>query len=714
MKRGLAQILTVVAVALAAAGFSVPARGAETEAEEPSMLVSADEMTYDRDLGVVTASGNVEISDEDRILLADTVSYNQRLDVLTASGNIRLLEPSGDVIFAEYVELTGDMKDGIIRDLRVLLSDKARLAAAGARRSLGTVLEMRRAVYSPCNLCPDDPTRPPLWQVKAFKVVHDKTRQTIEYSDAWLEIAGFPVAYTPYLVHPDPTVKRRSGFLVPSIGGSSDLGFVVQTPYFFNIAPHRDATLTPIYTSEEGPVLAGEYRHLLADGEFRAEGSITRDSSEDIRGHIVSSGRFDVDETWRWGFDIDRTSDDTYLRRYGFGGSGTLTSRLFTEGFRKRNYLAANTYVFQGLSAEDDSGNIPYVTPMIEYNHVGEAGRLGGRTSLDTSLLVLTRTGGTDTRRLSAKAGWRLPYVGGIGDLYSLSASLQGDLYHVNGVSRGKEKDSFSGFTGRLVPQVAVDWRYPFVREEGSVYHLIEPIASVVVSPYGGNPNSIPNEDSLDFEFDDTNLFETNRFTGLDRVEGGPRFNYGVRWGVYGRDGGSTSVLVGQSYRPKTDDTFAVGSGVEDNFSDIVGRLRVSPGEYFEALYRTRLDKDNLGARRNEINLAVGPPALRLSTDYIFFDRQEDSEFTGREEIRLALDTKLTRYWRTHMSAIRDLTGGGNMRSAGIGATYEDECLTFSVDVTRTFYEDRDLEPTDAVMLRATFKTLGEVQSQVK
>ena len=194
MRRGLTQILAVFAVFLAATGFSVPAHGVETGAEEASLLLTADEMAYDRDLGVVTASGNVEISDDDRVLLADTVSYNQRLDVLTASGNIRLLEPTGEVVFAEYVELTGDMKDGIIRNLRILLSDKARIAATGARRSDGTVLEMRRAVYSPCNLCPDDPTRPPLWQLKAVKVVHDKPRQSLEYTDAWF--VGFDPTIT--------------------------------------------------------------------------------------------------------------------------------------------------------------------------------------------------------------------------------------------------------------------------------------------------------------------------------------------------------------------------------------------------------------------------------------------------------------------------------------------------------------------------------------
>ena len=716
MMRGLKGIVTGIAILAAVLGFAGPVSAAGTEAEtiEQPMLLTADEMTYDRDLGIVTARGSVEIADEERVLLADTVSYNQRQDVLTASGNVSLLEPSGEVIFAEHAELTGDLKDGIIHNLRVLLSDKARMAAAGARRSRGNILEMRKAVYSPCNLCPEDPTRPPLWQVKAFKVVHDKPRQTIEYSDAWLEIGGFPVAYTPYLIHPDPTVKRQSGFLVPSMGGSTDLGFIVQTPYFFNIAPHRDATLTPIFTSEEGPVLAGEYRHLLPDGKFEGDASITRDSDDEIRGHLRSEGRFDIDDTWRWGFDLDRTTDDTYLRRYGFGGGGTLTSRLFTEGFRKRNYISANSYVFQGLSVDDDAGDIPYVAPMVEYSHVGEATPMGGRTSLDASFLALTRTDGTDTRRLSTKAGWARPFIGSLGDLYTLSASLQGDLYHVNGVERDSDEEDFSGVTGRLVPQAALDWRYPFVRPEGSVYHLFEPIASVVVSPYGGNPEKIPNEDSIDFEFDDTNLFSTNRFTGLDRIEGGPRINYGLHWGVFGRQGGSTNVLVGQSYRFKADDTFGEVSGLEDNFSDIVARVHVAPGKFIDALYRTRLSKDNLAARRNEIDLTVGPEALSLSTNYVFFDRQEGSEFAGREEVTVSLNTKLTRFWNAGMSMVQDLTSEGGIRRVALGATYEDECLIFSADLSRTFFEDRDLTPTDAVMLRATFKTLGEVQSQVK
>ncbi|MDP6786143.1 MAG: LPS assembly protein LptD [Rhodospirillales bacterium] len=688
------------------------AQEAPVQAGQP-ILLTADEMSYDSERRTVTARGNVEVSHDDRVLIADEMVYNQGSDLLTATGNVTLMEPTGDVVFAQHMELTGDLKDGIIEDLRVILSDRSRFAANGARRSGGNELEMSRVVYSPCELCPDEPTRPPLWQLKAAKVLHDKERQTIEYSDVWLEVAGLPIAYTPYLSHPDPTVKRRSGFLAPSIGGSSDLGIVTHIPYFLNIDPFSDLTLTPSYATKEGPLLAGEYRHRLQNGSLDLAASITQDSENDIRGHVNGEGRFDVDDTWRWGFDANGASHDTYLRRYGFGNESTLTTRVFTEGFRKRNYMAFNGYVFQGLRSTDDAGETPFVLPMVDYNHIGEPDRLGGRASLDVNLLALTRTDGSDTRRLSVKGGWRLPYVGPMGDVYALSTTLTGDLYHVDELARAGKTGTHSGFNGRLLPQMALDWRYPLVREEEAVYQLFEPIVSAVVSPYGGNPDTIPNEDSIDFEFDDTNLFSSNRFTGLDRVEGGPRVNYGLKWGVFGRGGGATTVLVGQSLRAKKDDTFATGSGLEDQFSDIVARVQVRPDDNLDLVYRARWDKDNLAARRNEIDLRAGTRSLRLSADYVFFAAQENSEFAPREELTLALDAQLSRYWRAKISGIRDLTGDGAMLSAGLGLTYEDECLVFTSELTRTFFRDRDLTPTDAVVFRVNFKTLGEVATSI-
>ncbi len=682
-------------------------------ASQEPFLFTADEVIHERELGISRLTGNVEISKDDKILIADTVTYNEREAVLSASGNVKFLQPSGDVLFGEFMEISGDFKDGIIREIRILLSDSARIAANGARLSGGTRLEMSNAVYSSCNACARDPEQPPFWQVKAVKAVHDQVRKTVEYTDAWLELAGLPVFYTPYLSHSDPTVQRQSGFLVPKFGASNNLGTTLSAPYHYVIAPNRDATITPILTSKERLVLAGEYRELQTHGLVNVEASVNYDSKNEFRGHLDSDGRFDLDRTWRWGFDLDRASDDTYKRRFRFGSEKTLTSRLFAEGFRNRNYMAVSGVTFQGVRETDDPGNTPVVLPMFEFSQLGEPLHLGARTSLDASMVALSRTRGMDTRRMSAGAGYHLPYISPLGEIYDLSLSLHGDLYHVSRLPRPGAKKDYSGFAGRLRPEMALNWRLPFSRRSGFADQVVEPVVSVVLSPNGGNPDTIPNEDSVDLELDETNLISANRFTGLDRVESGPRMGYGLKWRIQGKKGGGSSVFLGQSFRLRDDYTFGQGSGLEDNFSDIVGRLTVSPGEDLDLVYRTRIDKDDLSPRRHEVNLRAGRPALNFSTNYVFFDHQEGSEFGGREEIRTNVSAKLTRFWRSDFSNLYDLDEDDGLRSLGLKFTYECECFDFSVSFTRTFYEDRDVKPSDAILLRMTFKTLGEVQTGI-
>ena len=156
--------------------------------EDSLVTFSADQMTFDRKNKIITAFGKVEVFHEGRVMYADDISYDQNTDVLKAAGNISILEPNGEVIFAENLEVTGDMKDGIIEDIGLILTDKSRLAASGARRSNANILELRNAVYSPCNLCEEDPNSPPLWQLRAVRIIHDKSKQRIEYRDAVLEV----------------------------------------------------------------------------------------------------------------------------------------------------------------------------------------------------------------------------------------------------------------------------------------------------------------------------------------------------------------------------------------------------------------------------------------------------------------------------------------------------------------------------------------------
>jgi LPS-assembly protein len=668
----------------------------------------ADEMSFDRENGLVSAYGNVEITHGDRTMLADKVTYNQNTDIVQAIGNITILEPSGEILFADQVTITDDLKDGLIRNIGVILTDRSRLAAEGAKRSGALVTELRKGVYTPCQQCADDPDAPPLWQIKAVRVIHDKRNKTIEYRDAWLEVYGYPVLYTPYFIHPDPSIRRKAGFLAPGFGGSSDLGFVTRLPYFYPFDESSDVTATPSFSESEGFQLTLDYRKRFMNGKLDTQVSGINDSEDDFRGHVFSEGLWDLNKTWRAGFDINRATDDTYLRRFGFDSQPVLESRVYAEGFRGRNYLAVNAYSFQDQRADADSIDSPLVLPLVEFSHVGEPDRFGGNFNVDASLLAVSRDeSGNDTRRLSIRPSWNRRFSDSIGNLINFSTGLWADAYHVNNVSRANDTD-FTGMSGRLYPYASLDWRFPLISQLGKVSQTLEPIVNIITSPNGGNPAEIPNEDSQEFEFDDTNLFDVNRFGGIDRVEGGTRVNYGLKWGLYGPTGHGLSLLVGQTYRFHTDDTFSEGSGLEDDLSDIVATARINPSSYLDLTYRTQIAKDGFSARRHQVQASAGVPLLRGSARYIFFEEPVDSEFTGREELSFSASSQVSRDWRINFSAVRDMAAN-EMRSIVSDLIFENECLIVTTRLSRTFYEDRDLQPTDAFTINLLLKTLGQI-----
>ena len=718
---------SLIAIAIMAGMLPVAALPAAAQTRPPiqtdaPVLFKADQLRNEQKIGLVVATGNVEFTQNGRTLLADSVTYNQRTDTVTASGNISLVEPTGEVIFADHIELTDSMSDGVIENMRVRMSDDSRMAAAGGRRIGGTRTEFRKAVYSPCKLCEKDPTRAPIWQVKATKVVHDQETQDATYRHAYIEFQGVPVMYTPYLSHPGPKVERRTGFLVPSYGSDSELGRLVSTPYYFDIAPNMDATFIPIVTTNEGVVGSGEFRHRLSKTGYVLGGSITHASREDgksngLRGHLKGELSHEFDPTWRGGADLHLASDETYLRRYNFEAPDTLENRVYAEGFRGRNYASANAYYFQGQRSNDNESETPIVFPKLDYNYVGEPGSYGGIWKLDANALILSRTGGTDSRRLSAKTKWELPYISRLGEVYRLFGSLQTDAYWVNDVQESDALgNTISGFSGRVFPQAGLEWKLSWARRDGRFTQIVEPIFSIIAAPSSQNPDRIPNDDSLSFEFDDTNLFSENRFGGIDRVEGGSRISYGLNSGIFGLNNGFSSFFIGQSYRFRRDNDFGTDTGLDDHFSDIVGRVEISPTQYVNALSRFRLDKGDLTPKRNEVEATVGVPKFRLKVDYLSMDQQNltdildpEDEFRDREEITVGFTSQATKRWRFGADTRRDLTSSGGSLRHGAFLSYEDECFQFQVDYARTFTRDRDVKPSDTILFRVVFKTLGEV-----
>ncbi len=715
MRAGLGAAAAALLLLFAALGAQ-----AQQQPRQP-VLITAEAIEHDQETNIVTAVGRVELDNGTQILQADRVAWDPRSDTVRAMGNIALVQPTGEVLFADEVELTDEFRNGFVSGIRVLLADQSRLAAASAVRQGGTYTEMYNALFTSCSTCMGD-RDPPVWQLRASKVTHDQVAHTVRYEHARLEFFGIPLLYTPFFTHPDPTIQRKSGLLAPTYGSTNALGATIETPYYLNLAPSRDATLTPFFTAKEGMVMKGEYRQLTPNGLFETRGSITRPwardddnlrlNERDTRGHVETSGLWTLSPDWRWGFTGSRSSDDTYLRRYEISDANVLTTNAFVEGMRDRNYAAVNAWSFQGLRQDDDPGQSPTVLPMMEYSRYSPTGRYGQYAVVDANVLAIHRSEGRNVMRLSSRAEWRLPYTSRFGEVYSMSASVRADGYAVDGQreTTAVPDQTVDGFKGRVLPRLALEWRFPLVRAGTNSDYMIEPIVEGIVAPYGGNPPLIPNEDSLAFEYDDTNLFGPSRFPGLDRWEGGPRINYGVRFGTYSART-AAHAMIGQTARAR-DDTFPAGSGLEKSPSDYVGRISVQwPTVDLEQ--RFRLDRESFSLRRNEVDLGFGPDDAKFTAGYVFLSEKidpldgPDGPEARREELNLTARVKLTQTWSINARSRHDLRENGGLMLAGLGLVYDCDCMRVGLELTRRLTEDRDVPRSTAISLRVNLRHLG-------
>jgi LPS-assembly protein len=707
-------------------GTSIAETSGPAEERGRPVLLGAESLRYDRDLAIVTATGKVELAQGSRLLLADTVSFSEKTNVVTASGNVSVLEPSGEVLFADYVELTDDLRQGFIDQVRILMTDNARLAGAEGERVEGRYTRVERGVYSPCDVCKTDPSRSPVWQLRATRITHDQQSHDVYYRDAVLELGGVPVAYTPFFAHPDPTVDRRQGFLTPGAGVSGDLGTFAKAFYFFDIDASQDFTLEVTPSTSDGLLLGGEYRKAFTNGTLQLSGSATygqrlegfdatRTEQEQFRGHIFGTGRFNIDRAWRWGFDLQRVTDDSHLRRYDYTDEDLMTSRGFIERFVARDYFSIATYAFQDLRPGNTSAE-PLVLPLVQYSSLGEPGSLvGGRLAWNASAVALTRTNGTDSRRVSADIGWQRTHVNSLGMVGTFDASVRGDGYFVSDFSPGAgqaERDDLTSW--RLFPQAKISVSWPFVRQDGSVQQLLEPVFALTAAPNIRNNRDIPNEDSIDVEFDHTNLLLPSRFPGVDRLEGGQRVTYGLRAGLFGFSGGSSSLFFGQSYRLQKQNDFPGGSGLENRLSDWVGKLELTPSPWMDISYSFRLDSKNLAQRRHDVYGIFGPSIFRVNASYLYLDRvalDNGNATRNREELTLGLNSSFADHWSAGIIQRRDVAKDGGPISAGLLLTYQDECFTFQLVGERDYTRRSGIDSGDRIFFRMVFKNLGEFLS---
>lgn len=745
---GFAALLAALCVLFAPldAAFAQAQTGLEQIVEAPNidpsepMLLQADEMIYDNDDARVTAKGNVEIYYGNYTLLADKVVYNRNTNTLAAEGNVRMKDPDGAVITADQLTLTDDFRDGFVDALKLVTKDETRIVAQSASREAGNVTVFRKGWFTPCKLCEDDPSKPPTWRIRAGKITHKRDQATITYNDAAFDLFGVPVLWMPWFQTADPTVKRKSGFLIPAYSHSDELGNTVQVPYYFALSDHYDFTFAPMWTEKAGTLLLGDWRQRTANGGYRVELAGVFDSTNDIdspafgddfRGSINTQGRFALNEYYSWGWDVLAETDDTFRRYYNLDSrlKTDRVSQIYLEGLHDRNYFSTRFYQTESLLRPDEEFSEATVYPIIDYDYIVDTPIVGGELSFNSNVMVFSSEDGTDSNRLIMEANWRRQMIDGIGQVFTPFGRLRGDVYSVDepGVLElsGSEdivtQNPEDGAIWRGNAVGGLEYRYPFITTTGTVTHTVEPIGQIIARPDSlGDQQEIPNEDALSLVFDDTILFDIDKFSGYDRIETGTRANVGVRYTAQLPSGAYARAVFGQSYQiagqNEFDTEFYQTSGLATDTSDYVTGLYLQATSNISFTAQSRFDEDTFDIERTDLGswIRYGPMQARINYADVPGDVPTAAPpdivtNNDREEILAAGALAITNEWWVLGNLRYDIQADQTITD-GLGLRYQDDCFMIDVTYQRSFIRDQDIEPDQRFLVNFALKYLGSYQ----
>ncbi len=739
----------------------------KVDAKQP-LYLQGDELIYDTKGNKVVARGNVEIFYNNYVLKADEVTYDQSASTLTAVGNVEVKEPNGNILRAERYTLTDDFKEGFIQSLSAQGKDDTRIAAERAVRRDGNVTEFQNGKFSPCK---SDPGKPPLWCISAARIVHDQANGNITYQDAYFELFGQKVLYLPYFQHPDPTVKRRSGFLVPELSSSSNLGFTAEIPYFFNLAPNYDLTFHPMVSAKQGVLWQGDWRHRVSFGDITGEYNIKiaaidqtsldqrivgSNLPDDWRGSIQTKGAFSLSSWWKFGWDVTIESDDSFRRFYKLDNilQTDRVNSVFLQGLGERSHFAMTGYQLGGLLLSDSKVADSRVLPVIDWNYVAANSVIGGELSWNVNAINFNRSdalsSGTystplsrvplvdsNITRASADINWRRKLTDNIGITYTPFANIRGDITQLTNAPDPSRTNNVTLATANRAPLLdetqtrgvaaaGILAAYPWIANSASASHIIEPMAQLIGRTAKENQRRSPDEDARSLVLDDTNLFELSKFSGYDRTETGTRANVGVQYTFQANSGGSARLLAGQSYHLSGDNAYATpgfdidgkhvfnpNSGLATTRSDYVLGLYLAPSTIFRAVGQMRFDDATLALRRADLMAQVnyGPISATAMYGYTSADPLAvgAASVVNQQQLAGNLAIRLTDRWSLLGAIVYDIDEKFRLQDA-LQVKYTDDCFAISATYAETFINNptKDITPDRSIMLRFEFKYLGD------
>ncbi len=757
-----------LAVDQRAAGTNRPLQLApDSPFRDPDLIyLEANEVINDEDANTLTAIGEVEGRYQDRTIRAERVDYDLNTGVVLATGDVVLIDATGDVQYADKIELSDELQAGTAANFTARLASGATTAARFVARDENGEFELYNVTYTACELCQNSEgeTERPTWRLKARRVRQDDETRTVRYRDAVIELFGLPIFYSPYLAHPDPSQDRASGLLIPTLGVSESRGFTYVQPYYWAVDDYTEATITPRLYTKVNPLLEVEARRKFATGEINFAGSFTRATIFDQNGdplddparfinpaqaldgaefsaHAFVDGYFRPSEIWSWGYTVQLQTDDTYLDRYGissgFLSSGPIervsrrnTSQAFLagQGDNFRVSLLAATY--QGLNSrfvenansglvafiDDNDDVLPTIAPRLQAEYYASDPVVGGRARFFGDMTYLTREDGNDYGRSTAGVDYSKTWIVPGGLELKPFAWGRFDAYDLE-TRTGTPLDFNRG-----IGQAGIDLRYPFIRPGKTVDLIVEPRIQITQSFGDAKLDEFIDpatglsvlEDGSSPDLDAELLFERNKADGLDFFEEGRRIDVGAevaaRWQMNGRDS-EVSLFAGRSYAENIDNRFDFGSGLRNGNSEYVAEMEFDVGGLFDGNLLARYDPVSGDVVRVDSSVRARTRYMNLSARYYRLGDQPVRQIAAgapQEEVSGSVVLKPTRNWQAGYRFVRDLEDAVT-RSQQFSFGYRDDCTVAEVFLTKRDFGSDIIRNDLEVGFRLVLATLGGV-----
>lgn len=686
--QGLYSLLIIVIVC-----FSPISMAVENQQATPKFsFLSTDYLEYRQEEQIVYASGNVEIILDDYFLTANTLIYDIQQDKLWAEGDVRIKDKENRIILGETVIFKDKLKEGIISDFILYFGDNTLLISKLAKRVNQDVISLNDSSFTPCKiLC----NRNPIWQVSSKHTKVDFSSEQMTYKHLFFEVYGVPIFYLPYFMHPTPNAKAKSGILVPGIKNKS-LGI----PLYYRAMPNLDFTLTPRISSKyniyelETRYKSSKSEELLLEGSYGKvpyyieKNGVTAKDTKINSYHLNSAGNFRKDD-YKYGFKLEHVSDKAYLKNYYKNYTPYLTSRLYFEQVHSNNYLQMEGLNFQWLGVDNTSNKDPVIFPKIRSKNViylndSETSAL----IIENNALTYKEQNGKELGRVASQFTIDNNFITSTGHLFNIAVKNRGDVYFINHLY--PNTPSNNKVLSRSIPEIQNIWRYPLSGPLGKESRiLIEPIASVTFGRKHNSNKKFAFIDSPRYTLSENNLFDSNRYSGIDYHEFGNRISYGM----------NSAILAGFSYLK-----LFLGQTYNDNLpdkyrSENVGRISYSFSDMTELFYRFRKDK-NFAPMVDEVGgiLHFGP--LDLMSGFVYannlnkdqqLDYSTDPQFYSyAKQLYYNLDYRLTDNWLiTYNMRIDFQKDKQKVLAKSIQVTYLNDCVRISASLSDDYMVDR-------------------------